>query len=85
MVIAADDRADAAQEVKLAAHETQAMVGKLNGPTSDFASNGLPELSSTITSLRQTSESLNGLVKDLQRSPQGALSKPPAKEVQVKP
>ena len=77
--------ADAAQEVKLAAHETQAMVGKLEGPTSDFASNGLPELSSTITSLRATSESLNSLVKDLQRSPQGALSKPPAKEVQVKP
>ena len=61
------------------------MISKLEGPTTDFASNGLPQLSSTIISLQQTSRSLDMLAKELQQSPQGALAKPRAKEVKVKP
>ena len=39
----------------------------------------------TITSLRQTSESLDRLVEEIEQNPQALVSKPPAKEVQVKP
>ena len=77
--------ADAAQETKLAAHDAREMVGKLQGPTTEFATTGLPQLSNTIVSLQQTSRSLDSLVREIQRSPRSALSKPPAKEVKVKP
>ncbi len=61
------------------------MLSRLEGPTTDFAANGLPELTSTIASLRQTSETLNTLLQDIQRSPTGVLAKPPAQQVKVKP
>ncbi len=77
--------ADAAQETKLAAHDARDLVGKLQGPTTEFATTGLPQLSNTIASLQQTSRSLDSLVREVQRSPRSALSKPPAKEVKVKP
>ena len=38
-----------------------------------------------IASLQQTSDSLNGLVRELRASPQGALGKAPDKELKVKP
>ena len=82
---AVSNLADAAQEMKGAAHDTRGMIAKLEGPTSDFASNGLPQLSSTIVTLQQTAKSLDGLARELQQSPQGALSKAPAKELKVKP
>ena len=77
--------ADAAQETKMAAHDTRDMIGKLQGPTSEFAATGLPQLTNAISSLQQTSRSLDGLVREIQRSPRSALSKAPAKEEKVKP
>ncbi len=77
--------ADAAQETKMAAHDTRDMIGKLQGPTTEFAATGLPQLTNAISSLQQTSRSLDGLVREIQRSPRSALSKAPAKEVKVKP
>jgi phospholipid/cholesterol/gamma-HCH transport system substrate-binding protein len=82
---ALSDLADAAHEMKDTAHDARGMIAKLEGPTSDFATNGLPQLSATIISLQQTSRSLDQLAKELQQSPQGALAKPRAKEVKVKP
>ena len=61
------------------------MIGKLQGPTTDFATNGLPQLTATIGSLQQTAQSLNGLIGDIRKSPSSVISKPPAKEVKVKP
>lgn len=77
--------ADAATELKQTSQKANDMLGKLEGPTSDFATNSLPELSRTIVSLRQTSASLGALVQQVQQSPQQALGKPPAKEIEVKP
>ena len=76
---------DAAAEMKTTARDARSMIGRLEGPTSDFATNGLPQLTSTIVSLQETSRSLNGLVSEIQKSPTGALGKSPAKEVKVKP
>ena len=77
--------ADAAAELKQTSHKANEMLTKLEGPTSDFATNSLPELSRTIVSLQQTSASLGALVQQVQQSPQQALGKPPAKEIEVKP
>ena len=77
--------ADAAEQLKGTAQKANQMLGKLEGPTTDFATNSLPELSRTIVTLQQTSASLGTLVQQVQQSPQQALGKPPAKEIEVKP
>ncbi|HYG27091.1 MAG TPA: MlaD family protein [Caulobacteraceae bacterium] len=79
------DAADAAAEVKAAAADARSMISKLEGPTSDFATNGLPQLTSTITTLQETSESLQRLIDEINRSPRDALLKPPVKELEVQP
>ena len=61
------------------------MIAKLQGPTTDFANNGLPQLTAAVASLREAADSLNRLSTELQQSPQSLISKAPAKEVEVKP
>jgi len=77
--------ADAADEAKGAAHDLRGMIDKLQGPTSDFANNGLPQITAAIVELQSAAESLERLVNEIQRSPSGALGKPSAEEVKVKP
>ena len=77
--------ADAAENLKQTSQKANQMLTKLEGPTSDFATNSLPELSRTIVSLQQPSASLGALVQQVQQSPQQALGKAPAKEIEVKP
>lgn len=79
------DLADAAEQVKAATAEARALVVRLDGPTTAFATTGLPQLTSAITSLRQTSDSLDRLVSEIEQNPQALVTKTPAKEVQVKP
>jgi phospholipid/cholesterol/gamma-HCH transport system substrate-binding protein len=75
--------ADAAQEAQAAAKDARTMIGKLEGPTSDFATNGLPQVTAAVIQLQSAAESLERLVNEVQASPTGALSKPSAKEVKV--
>lgn len=75
----------ASAELEAAARDARSMIGKLEGPTADFATNGLPELTEAIGSLNEASESLNQLISEARSSPQSLLSKPPAKEIEVQP
>jgi phospholipid/cholesterol/gamma-HCH transport system substrate-binding protein len=77
--------ADAAEELKATAAAARIMLTKLQGPTVDFANNGLPQLTSAVSTLQQTAESLNRLSTEIEQSPQSLISKAPAKEVEVKP
>jgi phospholipid/cholesterol/gamma-HCH transport system substrate-binding protein len=77
--------ADAADQVKAATEDARGLVARLDGPTTAFATTGLPQLTSAIVSLRQTAESLDRLVSEIEQNPQALVSKTPAKEVQVKP
>ena len=76
---------DAAAELKAAAKDARSMIGKLEGPTSDFAATGLPQLSAAIVTLQSAAESLDRLVADVEQNPRGLVGKAPAKEVEVKP
>lgn len=76
---------DAAQELKGAADNAKSMLDKLNGPTSEFANNGLPQLTAMIVSLRKTSDTLNRLATEIEQNPRGLVARAPAKEVEVKP
>lgn len=77
--------ADAAAELKAAAKDARGMVSRLEGPTTDFASTGLPQLSAAIVTLQSAAESLDRLVGEVEQNPRGVVSKAPAKELEVKP
>jgi phospholipid/cholesterol/gamma-HCH transport system substrate-binding protein len=77
--------ADASESLKATAQKAQSILSKLDGPTTDFATNGLPQLSSAIGSLQTATESLNRVLDEAERSPGALISKPPAKEIEVKP
>ena len=77
--------ADAADDARGAIKSLRGMIDKLQGPTADFANNGLPQITSAVVELQRAAESLQRLVNEIQRSPSGALGKPPAEEVKVKP
>jgi phospholipid/cholesterol/gamma-HCH transport system substrate-binding protein len=77
--------ADAAEEIKATSKEAHAVITKLQGPAGDFAQTGLPELTAAVQNLQRTSKSLDELVSEARQNPRGLISKPPAKEIEVKP
>jgi phospholipid/cholesterol/gamma-HCH transport system substrate-binding protein len=79
------EASDAAEQIKQAAAQARSLVDKLQGPTTDFANNGLPQLTAAVASLQRAADSLNRLAIDAQESPQGLLTKPKSQEVEVKP
>ena len=76
---------DAATQIEGAAADARGVMAKLKGPTTDFASNGLPELTRAIASLQQATENLDHLIAEVEANPRGFINKPAAKQVQVKP
>jgi phospholipid/cholesterol/gamma-HCH transport system substrate-binding protein len=79
------DIADAAAQIKEAAADAKVLVNKLEGPTTDFAATGLPQLTQAIASLQQAADSMNRLAAEAEQSPRALAGKTPAQEVQVKP
>jgi phospholipid/cholesterol/gamma-HCH transport system substrate-binding protein len=77
--------ADAAAETKAAAAETRAMITGLQGPTQDFATNGLPQITASVIELQNAARSLQALLNEVQASPTGALGKPAGEDIKVKP
>ncbi len=77
--------AAASDEAQGAAKDIRTMIGRLEGPTSDFATNGLPQLTSSVETLQETAESLDALIRDVQANPRGLVGKPAAQEIKVKP
>ena len=77
--------ADAAGEAKATAQQARAMIEKLQGPTTDFANNGLPQITAAVIQLQTAAESLDRLVNEVQRNPTGTFAKPAAEEMKVKP
>ena len=77
--------ADAADQLKSAATDARALIDKIEGPTTDFATNGLPQLSSAVASLQRAADTVNRLAGEAQQSPSSLIVKAPPKEVEVKP
>ena len=80
---AVQNLADAAEEAKAAAKDARGMVARLQGPTSEFANNGLPQVTAAVIQLQTSAAALERLVDEVQSSPSGALAKPTAQEVKV--
>ncbi|MFN3583047.1 MlaD family protein [Phenylobacterium sp.] len=75
--------ADAAEEARAAAADVRVMVSRLQGPTTEFATNGLPQATAALVQLQNAAESLDRLVNEIQANPSWALGKPKAEEVKV--
>jgi phospholipid/cholesterol/gamma-HCH transport system substrate-binding protein len=75
----------AATDIEAAARDLRTMTGKLEGPTGDFATTGLRQITSAAASLQQAADSLDRMLGEVQQSPQGLLARPPAQEIEVKP
>ena len=80
---AVDNISKAAADIDASAKQVNGLIAKLQGPTTDFAASGLPQLTATAASLQQTADSLNELLREIRASPQGLVAKPPSKEVKV--
>jgi phospholipid/cholesterol/gamma-HCH transport system substrate-binding protein len=79
------DGKTAVKNLSDAADQAHDIMSKLDGPTTDFADNGLPALSTAITSLQTATDSLNRVLNEAERSPRALISKPSDKEIEVKP
>lgn len=77
--------ANAATEIQATAKSVHGMVDNLKGPTTEFATSGLPQLSNAILSLQRATEHMDEVLGEIRDDPRGLLSKPPAKQVEVKP
>jgi phospholipid/cholesterol/gamma-HCH transport system substrate-binding protein len=64
----AKNLADAAEEARAAAADVRGMVARLQGPTTEFATNGLPQITQSVGQLQETAESLERLLNDLQQN-----------------
>ena len=77
--------ADAAAEAKQTAAQAHALMDKLQAPTTDFANNGLPQITSAVIQMRSAAQALERLVNEIEASPTGTLGKAPSEDVKVKP
>lgn len=77
--------ADAAEEAKATTAQARALMDRIEGPTSEFATNGLPQITASVVELQQAAQALQRLLNDIQSSPTGALGKAAGEEVKVKP
>jgi phospholipid/cholesterol/gamma-HCH transport system substrate-binding protein len=77
--------ADVTAEAKTTVAKANALLDKVQGPTGEFAGNGLPQLTATLLDLQRTSQTLDRLLRDLQSSPSSVIGKPADAEIKVKP
>ena len=76
---------NAATDIEAAAKDLRTLMAKLEGPTGDFANTGLQQITSAGASLQQAADSFDRILGEVQQSPQGLFSRPPAHEIEVKP
>ena len=69
---------NAATDIEAAATDLRTMMGRLEGPTGDFATTGLQQITSASASLQLAAESFDRVLGEMQQSPHGLLTKPPA-------
>jgi phospholipid/cholesterol/gamma-HCH transport system substrate-binding protein len=74
-----------AKELQAAAADARATISALRGPTTDFATNTLPQVQQAIVSLQEAAESIDRLAAEIQSNPRQLISKEPAKEIEVQP
>jgi phospholipid/cholesterol/gamma-HCH transport system substrate-binding protein len=76
---------DAAEQIDGAAKDLRVVIGKLQGPTTNFAETGLPRVTEDLASLKRAIDDLDRVLQEIQSNPRGLVGKGPARETEVKP
>ncbi len=76
---------EAATETEAAAADLRRMLAALEGPASDFATYGLPQVARAAESLEKAAESLSRLTNEVNANPRGLVGKAPAEEMEIQP
>ena len=86
------DAREAIANINAASAEAQAAMESLNRtvsglerPVGDFAQTGLPQLTETVQSLQEATESLKSLLEEVRSSPRDFISRPASQELEVQP
>jgi len=74
---------EAAEQTKAAAQQARTLLARLDGPTSDFAADGLPQVTAAFVDLQRTSETLDQALNEVRADPRAILSKPSPRELEV--
>lgn len=77
------DISRAAQEIELAASDARSTLASLGDHSETFGTETLPTIDRTMRSIEGTSRSLEGLINDIRRDPQGTLSKSGGRELEI--
>ena len=72
-------------ELKGTAVDVRGAVNGIAGPTGDFATTGLPQLSRAVISLQRMAEDLDRVVNEVEQNPRSLISKRPPKTLEVQP
>ncbi len=75
----------AATELRATTQDVRVVVARLQGPATQFAATGLPQLSRTVITLQTAAEDLDRVVNEVERNPRQLLTKSEAKQIRVKP
>ena len=74
-----------AAEIRTTAADVRTSVQAVTGPTTEFATTGLPQITAATVQLQSAAEALERLANELQASGAGAVLKPKSEELKVKP
>lgn len=87
-----DDARPAIQNINQATAEARDAIQSINRtvsglerPVGDFAQTGLPQLTETVQSLKEATESLESLLEEVRSSPRDFIARPPSQELEVQP
>ncbi len=75
----------AADEARQAMQTINETASGLQGPIDNFATTGLPQLTTAIQGLESAAESLEALVDQVRTSPRDFIARPPSTELEVAP
>jgi phospholipid/cholesterol/gamma-HCH transport system substrate-binding protein len=76
--------ADATEEAKGAVRDLRVVLARAGGPTGDFASEGLPQVTASLYDFQSTSENLDDLLSEVRANPRAIVAKAPPRELEIK-
>lgn len=77
------DVAGAAAELRAAAADTRKLIARIDGPVTEFSTTTVPSINAAMNSIQEAADAMDRLASDIQQDPQGLLTRPEGKEVEI--
>ena len=72
-----------ATEIRTTAADVRQSVQAVTGPTTEFATTGLPQITQSVIAIQEAAESVQRLTNQLNQSPTGLIGRKPGREKEV--